>query len=133
MNHGRFVIDTVEKDGIIQHSLLGNFDCTVAIKFVGDHLIEWGEKPVMWDFSSCSLAEVQVQEWKAVLPALRSSAEVRRGIRAALVSDSAFQFGMLRMMEIVGKIHDYPIELSCFRDRDSAAQWLLSSVDSVKP
>lgn len=119
-------IDSRREGGIVWNIVTGPLDAAYVIDFVKENLAGWKQDPVIWDLTECSLADVNATEWRSILPALRDIAEVRRGARAAIVSRSEFHFGMLKMLEFIARIIDYPSSVRAFQDKEEAVAWIRS-------
>ncbi len=88
----------------------------------------------LWDFSRADVSRVQGDDIRDLARLVRQYAEVRRGGRTALVLAGDLEFGLGRMFSVFSAIEEVPLEFACFRDNDSAEDWLwLSGVDGPGP
>ena len=95
-----------------------------AVEYVRDQQQEIGRLPTIWDLRACNLQHQSYEGWKKYLLKTHEAVEHRRGVRVALVADSAAKFGMSRMFEELSQMKAYPVHVRAFRTMEEAEAWV---------
>jgi hypothetical protein len=81
---------------------------------------------VLWDLSSAITTNITTEQVHQVSEMLERLRKRREGGKTALVSPADAAYGLARMLQTLLELagDPLPIELSVFRDRKAAMQWL---------
>ena len=98
-----------------------------------EHIDEIGSRPVIWDLRDCEMGSYTYAASKRNFGMMSAIADRRRGARTALVCAGGVQFGISRMIEVLGKICGYPVEIRAFRCMETAETWVRGCEGAHKP
>ncbi|MCB8942435.1 MAG: hypothetical protein H6658_01540 [Ardenticatenaceae bacterium] len=104
-------------EGIITHT-----DILAALKtfFAGEPTLK-----VLWDLQQASLTQITADQLRLVVQYSARFNHTRAGGKTALlVSQRLGDYGMGRMIEILGNMAATWVETAVFRDFDEAVKWL---------
>lgn len=117
------VIISTQEDGIVINCIQGKLNIDELIYFIKNNICSWVGKHVIWDLNLTDLSSIKTEDWKTIIDKCYKLAEERHGEKTALISSSDFSFGMIRMLEVIAEMTEFPIHMQSFRTIENAKGW----------
>jgi hypothetical protein len=101
----------------------------LSLKVTLDTLEEFYSQPtkhLIWDITRADIQTATTDDLKKIVSVTKSHAKSRPGGKTAILGNSDLQYALGRMYATFCEFERHPIEISVFRNLDSAMQWLQS-------
>lgn len=117
-------IKTIVSEDVTMQKVIGIPSGDELMTGLKEYYAGYPTKFVVWDLSSCSLAQVTADDLIQIVSFVRSYEHTRLGGKTAIIAPNNLEYGISRMLHTFAEIHHYPFELQIFRNFTDAAQWL---------
>jgi hypothetical protein len=118
-----------EVSGILTHKVTGSVTFQELVEYTLEYLAGDPAPLALWDASKASRLDLTMQDLRTFLLSIKTDTASRRNGRAALLFSDLSGFGLGRMLEVLGEVVDFPIEIRSFQDLEDAKKWLLAGED----
>ena len=112
-----------ETPELIQNFVCGEVDTDTIIQYWEQEVGFYGKKPVLWNFECCSLADVDLENWRKIIPRTAELSSIRKDCRAALLG-TKMNIGLLQIIEVIARNSHHPVEVKAFTNLEEAKRWL---------
>lgn len=116
------ITNAIESDLVINAVEEGD-TLSDIIEFVSNNIDSWGSRQVFWDATLLDFQSIDSASIQSFVKKGAPFSEKRAGLKTAILVDSDFAYGMMRMFQIIAEGR-MKIEYGVFRDKESAIEWL---------
>ncbi len=91
--------------------------------FVSKYVDTWERRQVLWDMTLFDFPSLDSNSVRSLVNRGAPLSEKRSGLKTAILVNSMFGFGMMRMLELLSN-GEFKFEFGVFRNKDAAIKWL---------
>jgi len=117
-------IKTLVANDITVRKIIGVATAEEILEAVREFYAGQITKNVIWDVSSGSLADLTSKDVRNIMELVRVYSHTRTGGKTAIVAPADLEYGIARMLSILGELIRIPIETETFRTLSDAAKWM---------